>query len=783
MLPFLAKTGRFALDSNGNRHWSGWPSSTRLSPARRGRRVLPRGQLARMGPRLLYALIVGAVIIGALALRIWDPEPVARLRALAFDAYQQIEPRKFDPNLPLRIVDIDEDSLKQVGQWPWPRTVLAQLVQKLTDNGAAAIGFDIVFPEPDRMSPANVLRFWPKSDVLAGLREEVEKLPSNDQAFAEAIGQGAVVLGFIATPEGTSIPEQKAGFAHGGDDPKLFAPSYPGAAASLTELQDKAKGAGTLNWIPEHDQIIRRLPMLVQVGDKLYPSFAADMLRLAQGASTYIVKSSGASSEESFGAKTGIVEVKVGDFEIPTEANGEMWIRFTRHAKERFLPAWKVLNGEIRKEDIEGRLMIIGTSAAGLLDLRATPLEASVPGVELHAQAIEQMLQGSFLQRPDFATPAELAYALVLGLLIAILIYRLGALGSAIVGAVAVAAVVAVSWYAFHAFGWLVDPIYPTIALTAIYLVGTLFVFLRTERERNRVRNAFSHYMAPALVERLADDPAQLRLGGETRDMTLLFSDVRGFTTISEGLDAEELTHFLNSLFTPLSDIILEEQGTIDKFMGDAVMAFWNAPLDDAEHAIHACRAALRIMEEMPKLNAYWQQEAEARGRSFKPVNIGIGLNTGLCCVGNLGTETRFDYSVIGDNVNIASRLEGQSKTYEVVTIAGASTTERAPNFAFLELDLLKVKGKTGATRIFALLGDSALKTSQSFIDLSARHNEFLAKYRGKDWDAAEALSRECDPMNGGLQRLYALYRERIDFFRQTPPPPDWDGTAEALTK
>jgi len=724
------------------------------------------------------------VIVGALALRIWDPSSVARLRAVVFDTYQQISPRKFDPSLPLRIVDIDEDSLKRVGQWPWPRTVLAELVRKLSDSGAAAIGFDMVFPEHDRMSPANALRFWPQSDALAGLREEVEKLPSNDQVLAEAIGQGTVVLGFIATPQGGSIPQSKAGFAHGGDDPRLFAPTYPGAAVSLPELQDKASGAGSLNWLPEYDQIIRRVPMVVQVGDKLYPSLAADMLRLAQGASTYIVKSSGASSETSFGQKTGIVKIRIGDYEVPTAADGQMLIRFTHQAKERYLPAWRVLNGEIGKEDIEGRLAIIGTSAAGLLDLRATPLEASVPGVELHAQAIEQILQGSFLQRPDFATPAELLYILVPGLLIAFLIYRMGAIGSAVLGGIAVAAVIGVSWYAFAAFGWLVDPIYPAIALAAIYLTGTLIVFLRTERERNRVRHAFGHYMAPALVERLADDPSRLKLGGETRDMTLLFSDVRGFTSISEGLDAEELTHFLNSLFTPLSKIILEEQGTIDKFMGDAVMAFWNAPLDDSEHASHACRAAFRIMQQMPDLNAHWRREAEAKGRFFNPVKIGIGLNTGVCCVGNLGSETRFDYSVIGDNVNIASRLEGQSKTYDVVTIVGESTTARAPDFAFLELDLLKVKGKTEATRIFALLGDGEVKQSQRFIELFAHHGEFLQRYRTKDWDAAESLARDCERLNGaGLDRLYALYRERIAFFRHYPPPAHWDGTAEALGK
>ena len=737
-----------------------------------------------MGPRLLYGLIVGAVILASLALRVWDPSPVARLRSLVFDAYQRLSPRDFDPALPVRIVDIDEESLKQIGQWPWPRTVLAELVDELAAAGAAAIGFDMVFPEPDRMSPANALRFWPQSEALADFRAEMEKLPSNDELFAQAIGKAPVALGFIASAQGTSMPQTKAGFAHAGDDPKLFAPTYQGAAASLKELQDNARGSGSLNWIPEHDQIIRRMPMVVRVGDTLFPSFAADMLRLAQGASTYVVKSSGASGEKAFGEKTGIVALKVGDFEIPTEGNGQMWIRFTPEAKERYLPAWKVLNGEIAADAIEGRILLIGTSAAGLLDLRATPLAASVPGVSLHAQAIEQILQGAFLQRPDFATPAELFYILALGLLIAFLIYRMGALGSAVLGGAAIAGVIGISWYAFETFGWLVDPIYPAIALTAIYLAGTLVVFLRTERERNRVRHAFSHYMAPALVEKLADDPARLKLGGETRDMTLLFSDVRGFTGISEGLDAEELTRFLNSLFTPLSNIILEEQGTIDKFMGDAVMAFWNAPLEDRAHPTHACQAALRMMREMENLNERWRDEAETKGRPFKPVKLGIGLNTGVCCVGNLGTETRFDYSVIGDNVNVASRLEGQSKTYDVGTVVGQTTTARAPDFAFLELDLLKVKGKTEATRAFALLGDGALKHSRKFIDLNERHQQFLARYRAKDWDAAESLSHECEKLNGSrLDRLYALYRERIAFFRTNPPPPDWDGAAEALSK
>lgn len=749
-----------------------------------------------MTARLLYGVIVAAVLFAALALRVWNPAPVARLRTLVFDNDQRLAPAHFNPALPVRIVDIDEQSLKRLGQWPWPRTVLAKLVQILSADGAAAIGFDVIFPEADRMSPENVIRYWPHSKAVDQLAASLAKLPSNDQRFAEAIAQAPVVLGFVGLDHGGTLPESKAGFAYGGDNPKLFAPAFSGAAASLPILQAAAKGSGATNWTPEQDQIIRRLPMLVTVHGKLFPSFDAELLRVAQGASTYVVKSSGASGEQSFGAKTGIIAVKIGAFDVPTDANGQMLMRFSHTDPRRYLPAWKVLNGTIKPEAIKGRIILIGTSAAGLLDLHATPVDASIPGVELHAEAIEEILSGDYLHRPDFATAAELLYMLLLGAAIAVLISLAGAALGALLTLAAIAADFGFSWYAFDHLGWLVDPVYPAIVLIAVYLVGTLIVFLRTEHERNRIRSAFSHYMAPALVEKLADDPSRLKLGGETRDMTLLFSDVRGFTAISEGLDAERLTHFLNSLFTPLSGIILDQHGTIDKFMGDAVMAFWNAPLDDADHAAHACCAALAMMAKMQELNATWQAEAEAQNRPFKPVILGIGLNTGPCCVGNLGSETRFDYSVIGDNVNVASRLEGQSKTYGVGTVVGESTVERAPDFAYLELDLLKVKGKTEATRIFALLGDTARKDDPAFEALTARQSEFLAAYRSRRWDEAEDLRQDIEHRlkselqsvlqatdAAGLTRLYALYGERIAAFRHTPPPADWDGSAEAASK
>ncbi|GBF25977.1 adenylate cyclase 1 [bacterium MnTg02] len=738
-----------------------------------------------MASRLIYTVIIAAVLISALALRIIDPNPIARLRLLAFDVFQQIAPREYDPQLPVRIVDIDEESLKRIGQWPWPRNILAEIVQKLQGLGAAAIGFDLIFSESDRQSPEQFARRLPQTADTEKLRQLILSLPGHDQSFADAIASAKVVLGFISSnTSGKGAPVSKAGFATAGDDPKLFAPAFKGTASSLGIFQEKATGIGSLNWLPQHDQIVRQLPILINVGGKLYPSFAAELLRVAQGASTFIVKASGASGEESFGSQTGITHVRTGNVIIPTGADGQMWLKFTVSDKRRFIPAWKVLSNEVNASDVEGRIILVGTSAAGLFDLRTTPLDPAVPGVEIHAQALEQMLVGAFLRRPDYASAVELLYMLLLGGIIAFLIYHSGAAWSAVLGAGAVVAVGALSWFAYSRIGWLVDPVFPTIVLTAVYITGTGFLYFRTEAERNRVRTAFSYYMAPALVEKLASDPSQLKLGGETRDITLLFCDVRGFTTISEGLDAEALTRFINRLFTPLSNVILENHGTIDKYMGDSIMAFWNAPLDDPDHARQASKAALGIISRLDELNREWAREAVALGEFFTPVRVGIGLNSGPCCVGNLGSEQRFDYSVIGDNVNIASRLEGQTKTYGAKIIAGETTVQGASDLAFLELDLLHVKGKNEPVHLFALVGDENVARSTNFQAWKEQHDRLIAEYRASNWSkASTALEASRGLCEENMTQTYTLYAERLEVFRKTPPPPDWDGSAYADSK
>jgi adenylate cyclase len=360
-----------------------------------------------------------------------------------------------------------------------------------------------------------------------------------------------------------------------------------------------------VNWVPVADQVVRQVPLLVAIGGELYPSLPLEVLRIAEGQSTLLLRSAGA---------TGLESIRIGATLVPTDANGQLWLRYSRSDSRRTIPAHRILSGEFDPSEVAGRHILIGASAPGLLDLRATPLDPAVPGVEIHAQALEQMLSGEHSTRPDFATGAELVFLAATGALVAWLICSSGPGLAAIIGVLSVAAVMAASWLAYAKGGLLLDPVYPALALVVLYSATTLFGYIESETDRSRVRAAFKHYMAPALVDELASRPGALKLGGENRDLTLLFADMRGFTQRAEGMAAEAVVSFINCVFTPISQAITSNRGTIDKFMGDAVMAYWNAPLADPEHAQNACRAALAILRQMELLNGRLAHEAQQSG-------------------------------------------------------------------------------------------------------------------------------------------------------------------------
>ena len=718
-----------------------------------------------MNRALVYWAITLGLLTVMLAVRIVDPEPIARFRSSVFDAYLVLSPRATDKNYPVKIIDIDEASLAKIGQWPWPRTRLAEIVTRLKEAGAASITFDLVMPESDRLSPDALARLLSESaPSLAPALRDLENLPTNDAVFGTAMKAAPVVLGFVGTSEPLGTPgPSRASFVTAGDDPRLFVPRFAGSLNSLPVLTAGAKGLGAVNWMPSQDQIVRRVGMLVNVDDVLYPSLALETLRISLGQTTVFVRASGGSGTQAFGQQTGIEALRVGRTVVPTDGNGQLWLRYAKADPGRTIAAHAVLGGSFKPSEVAGRMVLIGSSSPLLFDLRATPLDQAVPGVEIHAQALEQMVSGQHLVRPDYAAGAELLFLAASGGLVAWLIAKAGARTAAAVGLASIAGVIGVSWWLYAGAGYLFDPVYPSLALAAVYIAGSLHNTLDTERERSQIRATFSHYMAPALVAELARDPGRLKLGGENRVVTVLFADVRGFTQISEQMDAEPLVALLNQLFTPMTDTIVAHGGTIDKFMGDAVMAFWNAPMDDPDHARHACAAGLAMIAELERLNTVWQAEAQASGAPRPLIELGIGINTGLCCVGNLGSPRRFDYSIIGEAVNVASRLEGITRTYGVPVIAGEATADAISGFAMLEIDRIVPRGKQRAERIYAVLGDANLAETAAFGDIAARHANLMTAIASSDQAAAQsALVRLRQVSGGRLDRLCDHYAGRI---------------------
>lgn len=695
-----------------------------------------------------------------------------------FDGYQRLAPRSYMP-APVRVVDIDDESLDRIGQWPWPRTVVARMVRRLHAAGAAAIVFDMIFAEPDRTSPNRVIRAWPQTPELRALTGALHELPDHDDVLAEAVAAAPVVLGMAlglqsASPE---IPPRKFGFAFSGADPAGFLPNYPAATRNLPVLEQAASGIGVLTAPVDADGIVRRLALLVGLNGTVYPSLAVEALRVAQGARSIVARSAGPNGAG--GSSAALTGLKVGHLTIPTNARGEMWLHFTRDAPARVIPAWRMLEDDVGLADhVAGNVVLIGASAAGLGDVSATPVSPAEPGVMVHAQALEQMLLGQFLERPDWADGAEIASLVSLGgVLILVLLLKPGAVASALAGIAGVGASVGASWFTYDSAGMLFDPLYPALAAIVITVLVIAVRYVTAERERRAVRAAFGRYVAPAVVERLAEHPDSLRLGGEMRDLTVMFCDIRGFTGIAESMSAEELTHFVNRYMTPMTDVILEAGGTIDKYMGDAIMAFWNAPLNESLHQDRACRAALALHR------CVADQSRHARAGTA-PLRIGVGLGSGPCCVGNFGSDRRFDYSALGDTVNLASRLEQQCKFYGVDTVVAESTWEHVRDLAYLELDLIQVMGKTQAVRIFALVGDEEHATERGFTDLQARHDAALAAYRRRDWVAAERLFARCrDMTDGTLDHLYGMYEARLAALRADPPGKDWDGVRRPESK
>ncbi len=715
-----------------------------------------------------------------------------------FDQFQVVKPRAFDPAGVVRIVDIDEESLNELGQWPWPRSYLAELVERLTDAGAAAIAFDIMFAEADRTSPKQIsegwMRFRPGFISLGGENESpslelgaIERLPDHDEMFADALKNSAVVLGAFLTGENNDVrPPVKAGISVQGSDSRAALVSFGGSVANIEILASAASGIGSVSLTPHEGDIVRRVSIFSRIGEDIVPALSVEALRVAQQAGSYILRSTDASGEITVGQEPSVASMRVGQLVVPLDHDGAVRVRYAGHRPDRFFSAKDILAGPSLREDISngvaGRILLVGASAAGLRDLVATPISVSVPGVEVHAEVIEQIVENEFFTRPDWAHGLELLLVVGLSLfscLFLALNWQVIGLGFSVVS---MWGTIAVCWFMFSQNNLLISPIMPSAAAGGTYLLGTVASFFEAEQRRRGITRQFEHFVSPEVIKEISLDPERhMTPGGDRRELSVFFLDVRGFSTITETMTPEQVVQFVNSLLTPITDEILECEGTVDKYMGDAVMAFWNAPRRTEEMENKAVEAALRCLNAVDELNI------EFKTLGMPRVKVGIGINTGHCSVGNMGSSRRLAYSCVGDPVNLASRLEGLTKIYGVEILTGNRTASAATKFASLELDLVAVKGRQQPERVWTVAGDAALKDSPEFIEVRDTLGAARSHYLRKEWDAALRMFEKLYNQNPigrfNPQPLCNCFGERIIELRRRNLGEDWAGVFRATEK
>ena len=665
-------------------------------------------------------------LLAILALRVFDPGVFAGLRGSGFDQLQRLFPRQLEQPVPVRIVDIDEASLKALGQWPWSRITLAKLVDELINMGAAAVAFDIVFPEPDRLSPRRVMQDPSLTGTLPS-NLDANTLPDSDAIFAASLAGKPVIMGFASTSgvSGSTPLVIKSGFAQTGA-PAIMAPPMLGRITANLPIFDTASaGVGGFNIDLAGEQgIARQIPLLWTDGARFAPSLSIETLRVAQGVNTMIVNAAP-------DTENAIESIRIGDIEIPTSESGMFYVHYRPDPVDLYVPAIDVLTPEKQnavRPLIEGNIVYIGTSAVGLLDLRTTALGETVPGVSIHAQATEQMLSGRFLSRPEWVEALEYVAVLLSGLAIATIgaVYRPWT-------AFAMAAFCGIAWtaatlFAFRFPGLLLDVTYPLVALTLVSLASAAYRLVITDRDGRTMRRMFGHYVASSVLDDIERNPQNLKLGGEVRDVTVMFADIANFTPLSEKLSPEELVQTINGLWNACSKSILEHEGTIDKFIGDAIMAFWNAPVPVANHQYHAAKAALGIRKAVAMYNETASVSALLKERDIPPISVRIGLASGKACVGNMGSSERFDYSVLGETVNTAARTESSCKTIgHDILIAGKLHLE-TEKLAFLTAGHTAMKGKSQLEPVHALIGDEIERETVAFTELQHEHDHLASK-------------------------------------------------------
>jgi adenylate cyclase len=717
----------------------------------------------------------------------WHSHAIERQDTIIADLRMRLEGASPDPRIV--IVDIDPKSLAAVGRFPWSRDVMAKLVDQLAGHyGTRAVGFDVSFPEPDTSSGYAVLERLAQRELkdvpgmatkLAALEPELDY----DGRFAKALDGRPVVLGYNVSPELAKgvLPRPAFTVADLGGR-QLDAYTAPGYEANIARLQNAARGAGIFTVDTDADGLVRSASLLQRIGDGYYPS-----LGLATAAVYLHARSikprfdDDGAGNASAGADALVLDVPGGPLGIPVGDGLTTVVQFRgpggpHGGTFRYVSAVDVLQGRVPAAVLKDAIVLVGTTAPGLQDLRSTPVSSEYPGVEVHANVIKSILDGRFKSHPDYATAIEFLQVLVAGILLALLLPALSPLPAVLASGLVFAGVVGFNWFLYREMDLTVDMFVCLLLVALLFVANVAWGYLFEFRKGRALVSRFGEYVAPELVAQMAENPEAYTMEGESRELSVMFVDVRGFTTISEGLSPKALREYINLYLTAMSeDIRGSHQGTLDKYIGDAVMAFWGAPVAFADHASRAVATSLLMQASATRLNEDFQR------RGWPALAIGIGINSGLMHVGDMGSAIRRAYTVMGDAVNLGSRLEGITKVYGVGIAVGEATRLAAPEFVYRELDLVRVKGKNEPVAIFEPLGKPA-DVDPAVLDELAAWDAALARVRAQDWDAAEpaiAALHAAHPQRA----LYTLYLERIARWRAAPPGEGWDGVTTFDTK
>ena len=745
-----------------------------------------RGHL--FGPRL--AGLTGAAL--ALALIFQQPGLVNVARDRLFDYFQRLDPRPYDQT-PVRVVEIDDAALEKYGQWPWPRHRFATLVDRVNEAGAAAIVFDVILAEPDRTSPVNVAANWPAdatalSTIVAELGAADLSALDHDRRLSASLGSAPTVLHLTAradSSDGPCPPALEASRVQGmqASDLARVAPSFRQVVPALPLFRAAASGEGFARAALNDDAIVRSVPLIALAcdGAEVYPSLALEALRVAaprldpQFAPPEFIAA--AASSQCRAHVTGVAHQSVSEvvlcrLRFQTTEDGQLWVHYSspESVAKRRLSVVVILEGDAAAiaDAVKGRIVMIGASAEGLRDVLITPLGDERPGVHIISEVIEQTLAGETLFRAwDVMRPIEIALAALASLLLLVLLPRMSAATGFGVWFVLTAGLFGAAYYAFSASRLLIDPVTPGLVLTAAFVPAFVVMFQQEQIARKFIRGAFGKFLSPLILDRLERDPSLLKLEGESREITAFFSDIRGFTTISEQLSPPQVTTLLNQYFTPMTRIVVDHKGLVDKYMGDGLAAMWNAPVDVLDHPRQAARAALAMLKSLEKLNEGWRAD---KSMKLPKIKIGIGLHTAEARVGNFGSEDHLEYSMLGDMVNLTSRLESLTKQYSVPIIMSADTYERVPDFAAVPLGAFTVKGRTDPTVVFALVGDEALAVKPAF--QSFRHSFEAGVVALEEGDAVSALDQftACNRADTyGLEAAIGYFIDRAEALSRSP--------------